>query len=217
MGKAKTKKVGVVTIPPLNLKVAVFTIEGTTPYVQNKFSAKAREEMRIKQEAGSTRKKGGKRAAKDFRQCYKDAQHIAVEGWHGIPAPAFRAAMISACRICGFQMTRAKLAVFVLADGIDRDDYTPLVKITKGTPEYTEYTVRNETGVVDIRPRPMWQAGWQAEVRVQFDADMFTLDDVANLLLRAGMQVGIGEGRPDSKKSTGMGWGTFKLLGRKEA
>jgi hypothetical protein len=28
---------------------------------------------------------------------------------------------------------------------------------------------------------------------------------------RVGAQVGIGEGRPDSKNSTGMGWGTFEI------
>ena len=113
MAKSKAmSKSGVgVTIAPPNLKVALFTIEGTAPYVQNKFSAKARELMREKQEAGSTGKKGSKRTAKDFQACYRAAMHISDEGWHGIPAPAFRAAMISACRICGFQMTKAKLAV----------------------------------------------------------------------------------------------------------
>ena len=35
--------------------------------------------------------------------------------------------------------------------------------------------------------------------------------DVTNLLMRVGQQVGIGEGRPDSKNSAGMGWGTFNV------
>jgi len=38
---------------------------------------------------------------------------------------------------------------------------------------------------------------------------------VTNLLSRVGMQVGIGEGRPFSKNSAGMGWGTFELEGSK--
>jgi hypothetical protein len=41
--------------------------------------------------------------------------------------------------------------------------------------------------------------------------DQFTPEDVANLMARVGMQVGIGEGRPDSKNSAGMGWGLFKI------
>ena len=101
--------------------------------------------------------------------------------------------------------------IFIEADGFDKDDQTPLVKITKGSPVYCEHYVRNETGVVDLRARPMWREGWEAIVRIRFDADQFTAEDIANLLSRTGLQVGIGEGRPDSKKSCGMGWGLFEL------
>jgi len=48
-------------------------------------------------------------------------------------------------------------------------------------------------------------------VVVNFDADQFTVQDVTNLMQRVGMQVGIGEGRPDSRDSAGLGWGTFCL------
>lgn len=66
-------------------------------------------------------------------------------------------------------------------------------------------------GVADIRWRPMWEQ-WSAKVRVRWDANQFSAQDVVNLLSRAGMQVGIGEGRPDSKASNGMGWGMFEVL-----
>jgi hypothetical protein len=199
------------TIPAPNFQVAAFRIRGDAPLVMNKFSAKALEQMRKKQEAGSTGKKGAKREPKDFQAAYENAIHRTGDGWIGIPATALRAAMISACKIVGFHMTKGKLAVFVQADGFEADG-TPLIRITKGEPFYHEALVRNETGVVDIRPRPMWNPGWEADVRVKYDADMFTLADVANLLMRAGAQVGILEGRPDSKKSTGQGWGTFEVL-----
>jgi hypothetical protein len=52
---------------------------------------------------------------------------------------------------------------------------------------------------------------WSADVNISYDSDQFTSTDVANLLQRVGQQVGIGEGRPDSKMSAGMGWGTFTL------
>ncbi len=112
-------------------------------------------------------------------------------------------------------MTLAKLSVFVVADGYERDRFgtQPLVKITKGKPERTDFAVRNATGVADIRPRPMWAEGWEAVVTIRFDADQFTLSDVTNLLARRGEQVGIGAGRPDSKDSAGMGWGTFRIGG----
>lgn len=205
-----------ITIQAPRFETASFKIRGTTPYVQNKFSNKAKEQIKETQMAGSTGKKGKKREAKDFQGCYEAAIHRSNEGWVGIPAPGFRAAMVSACRLVGFQMTKAKLGFFVEPDGIDSEDGTSLVRITKGEPAYHEAAVRNETGVLDMRARPMWMPGWEAEVRIKFDADMFTLTDIANLLLRAGQQVGIGEGRPDSKNSCGMGWGLFTIVEEEE-
>ncbi len=197
-------------IAPPNFKTVEFTIEGTAPYVQNKFSAKAREQMKSQQEAGPTARSKRKREAKDFQKAYEESKHVSNDGWYGIPAPAFRAALISACRTIGFKMTLAKLSVFVEADGFDRDDQSPLVKITKGEPEYFESLVRIQQ-TVDLRARAMFKPGWQAKLRIKFDADQFTSTDIANLLMRVGTQVGVGEGRPDSKTSTGMGWGTFTI------
>lgn len=205
--KKATKQVEI-TAP--DMEIVGFTIVGTAPYVQNKFSQKAKDMMRAAQEAGPKKKAKKQLEAKDFQAVYENAKHVSDDGWVGIPAPAFRNAMISACKIIGFVMTRAKLMVFIEADGFDAEDQTPLVKITKGKPEYVEHFVRNETGVADIRPRPMWKPGWEATVRVKFDKGQFTVEDMANLLARAGAQVGIGEGRPDSKKSCGMGWGLFE-------
>lgn len=201
-----------VTISAPNFQTAEFLIRGIAPYVQNKFSNKAKEIMKGTQEAGSTGKKGSKREPKNFQEAYEQSLHQSADGWYGMPAPAFRAAMISACRTVGFRMTLAKLSVFIEADGFDEDDATPLVKILKGEPEYFESLVRVANGAPDIRPRGKWQPGWEARIRIRFDADQFTLIDVSNLLMRVGLQVGIGEGRPDSKMSTGMGWGMFEVV-----
>lgn len=208
---AKKTVAETIAIQPPNMRVLSVLIEGTEPYCQNRFSAKAAEMMKQKQMEGEKAKKGKKREAKDFQECYEQAKHVSVEGWCGIPATAIRTALVSACRLCGFKMTHAKLGVFVLADGSDVVDLTPLIKIIKGEPRYVEHAVRNASGVADIRARPMWEPGWQALVRIRFDADMFTAQDLFNLLQRAGCQVGVGEGRPDSKDSCGMGWGLFKV------
>ena len=117
--------------------------------------------------------------------------------------------MVSACRLVGFKMTIAKLSVFIEADGIDRVDGVPLIRIN-GTPEPLRQHVRNATGVCDLRVRAMFKT-WSATIRISYDADQFSQEDVANLMMRVGRQVGIGEGRPDSKASVGMGWGTFSI------
>ena len=200
-----------VVIKAPNFQTAVFLIMGNAPMVQCAFPQKAKEEMKGKQEAGSQSKKGKAREPKNFQECYEQSQHISKEGWNGIPASAFRNGMVSACRIVGFKMTLAKLGIFIEAHGFDKNDGTPLVKITKGKPHYVEHSVRLETGVTDIRARAMFDEGWEALISINYDADMFSLEDISNLFMRQGMQVGIGEGRPDSKKSSGMGWGTFVI------
>jgi len=193
-----------------DIRTVAFNIRGTAPYVQARFSGKAMQAMMSKMAAGSVAKGKKVREARDFDEDYRNAMHVSVDGWHGIPASAFRQAMISACRLVGFRMTLAKLSVFVLADGFDAIDGIPLIKLA-GKPERVDMAVRNQTGVADIRVRPMWRE-WSAQVKVRYDADQFTTSDVANLMNRVGQQVGIGEGRPDSRESAGLGWGTFKLV-----
>lgn len=199
-----------VIIKPANIQTAEFSIKGTAPLVQARFSAKAMQAMMSKMAAGSTANKSRAKPARDFDDDFEQAKHISTEGWQGIPASAFRNAIISACRLVGFKMTLAKLSVFVKADGFDRVDGIPLIKF-KGKPERTEMAVRNATGVADIRIRPMWRE-WSSKVRISYDADQFTLEDVTNLMARVGLQVGIGEGRPDSRESAGLGLGTFELI-----
>ena len=201
------------TITAPNFQTAVFQIKGNAPYVQLAFGEKARNEMREKQAAGSTASKGKKRAAKDFDQCFVEAQHRSKDGWCGIPAGAVRNALVAACSIVGFHMTKGKKSIFVEADGFDVREGTPLIKLN-GEPRHVEHSVRNASGVADIRVRAMFDEGWTAKLTITFDADIFTTGDIANLLLRAGLQVGIGEGRPSSKNSCGMGWGTFTVEGK---
>lgn len=199
-----------IIISPPNFKIATFKLIGTAPYMQARFSAKAMQAMKEKMEAGSTAAKGKKRSARDFEDDFKQAQHIAEEGWNGIPASAFRNACIDVCRMVGFKMTHAKMSIFIVAEGRDKVDGTPLIKIHGAKPERTEMPVRNATGVMDIRARPMWRE-WSAIITVKYDEDQFKLADVTNLLARAGIQVGVGEGRPFSRESNGIDYGTWKI------
>lgn len=205
---AKKNEPTTVVVSAPKFKTLLLEIEGIAPLMQAKFSAKTRQEMMAKMMAGSTSKSKKTREARDFDDDFKQAQHVSEDGWVGIPAAAFRNACIDACRMVGFKMTHAKMSIFVEADGFDETDGTPLVKLIAGEPEKIEMAVRNATGVADIRVRPMWRK-WGAEIRIRFDEDQFTQQDVLNLLARAGQQVGIGEGRPYSKSSNGLGFGLF--------
>lgn len=105
-------------------------------------------------------------------------------------------------------MTLAKLSVFVIQDGWDKaEPQIPLIRIN-GKAVKQEDMARVETGQPYVTVRAAYH-DWSARIKIRWDADQFTLNDVTNLLCRVGSQVGIGEGRPDSKNSAGMGWGTF--------
>jgi hypothetical protein len=190
--------------------MAQFTLVGLTPLVIHRFSAKTKTQMKQKMEAGSTARSKRNREAKATDDLFEEARYRAPEGWDGFHAGSIRAALISACRLVGFKMTLAKLSLFIEADGVDRDEpQIPLVRIY-GDAVKQEDMARVETGQPYVTVRARYSP-WQAKVRVRYDADQFTVEDVTNLLARVGMQVGIGEGRPDSKNSAGMGWGLFTL------
>jgi hypothetical protein len=200
----------VITIKAPNFQTITLELEGTAPLLQNKFSKKAIETIMGKQQEGSTsRTKKGGREARDYEQDFIEAQHVSTEGWNGIPASSFRSAAIRACKLIGYNMTDAKMSIFVLADGYDEDG-TPLVKITSGKPEMHTAYVRLQGTTTDIRVRPIFKQ-WGCKISVRFDGDQFKAQDVVNLFLRAGLQVGVGEGRPFSKTSDGLGYGTFTV------
>jgi hypothetical protein len=201
----------ILTISAPNFQSAKVKIIGTAPLVMNKMSSQNRQKMIADMEKGSQTKKGTKRPPKDFDAVYKGAMHIADAGWYGIPASALRTAMVDACRLVGFKMTIAKLSVFIdPPDGFDKDDGQPLVRLTVGEPVRKDHAVKLANGSTDILARPFFYP-WAAEPTLTWDGDQFSATDVINLLARVGGQVGVGAGRPNSKNSTGMGWGTFKV------
>jgi hypothetical protein len=205
---APTKDVAI--IEPANMVRITVRIRGTAPLVMNRFSKKG-EIMAGMATPKAEKKSKTARPPRDYDADYEGAFHKTSAGWYGLPASGLRQGLIDACRTVNLVMTRAKMAVFVIADGFDEKDGTPLVRLQSPKPaERTEMVVRNDNGSVDIRIRPMWRE-WSAVITLEFDADMITAQSVVNLLDRVGRQVGVCEGRPFSKNSAGMGWGTFTV------
>jgi hypothetical protein len=198
-----------VVIPAPKMVTRKFKLIGVTPYVSNNFSQEAQDMMAETQKQGSQSKKGKKLAPKDFQKDFRESMHVSTEGWYGHPASTFRQAMVDACRTVGYKMTVAKMAVFVLGDGFDGASGVPLVRV-KGTPKAFTTYVRLANGKPDLKTRGRW-TNWSIDLVVEFDSEMFSESDVANLLMRVGRQVGIGAGRPFSKTSCGQDWGRFRL------
>lgn len=203
-----------VSIKAPNFQTAVFTIKGIAPLVIHRFSAKTKEQMKLKMETGKAASSKKNREAKDTNDIFNESRYVSKQGWDGFHASAVRNALISACRLVGFKMTLAKLSVFVEADGWDAvEPQIPLIRII-GKAVKQEDMARVETGQPYVTVRAAYH-DWTANIRIRWDGDQFTVEDITNLLARVGLQVGIGEGRPDSKNSAGMGWGLFEIEGAK--
>lgn len=198
-----------------NFQTAIFEIVGNAPLVIHRFSAKTKNEMKDKMEMGKSASSKKNREAKATDDLYMESKYVSKQGWEGFHAASIRNAMISACRLVNFKMTLAKMSVFVIADGVDATEpQIPLIKII-GKSIKQEDMARVTTGQPYVTVRAAYH-DWAAKITIRWDADQFSVDDVSNLLARVGMQVGIGEGRPDSKNSAGMGWGTFDIKGHEE-
>lgn len=209
---ATQKKTEAIEIKAPNIQVLEFRVTGTAPLMQQRMWKKG--ELMANMALGSTTKSKKKREPRDYDRDCEQSLHKSTDGWIGVPAAAFRNACIDVCRMVNFKMTHARMSIFIEADGLDADDGQPLVKLDVGKYERCDMATRNDNGSVDVRSRPMWRK-WGLNLRVRYDADQFTASDVANLVERAGLQVGIGEGRPFSKKSNGMGYGTFTVTTKK--
>jgi len=180
-----------------NLEVAAISIKGTSALICHKWSEKAKKEMLDKQMG----KNVGARAKKDPKKDYEDSLYRTSDGGYGFPAVAFKAAMVRAAKmIDGLAMTDVRQMVHVLAEDSD------LVRIA-GEPQSREDMVRLAKGVADIRYRGEFRE-WTADLKIQYNADVISADQVANLLYLAGFSVGVGEWRIEK----GGQFGTFTLV-----
>ena len=207
MGKKTQETVKIEILPP-NFKIITLKVVGASPLMMHKFSTKMKKQMEEKQTARDATKK--KREPKDYKAEFNAARYISTAGWDGVPSTMFRHAMIAACRtISGLAMTQAKGAFFVKADGREKEEGIGLIKII-GKVTHDTRPVRLESGVADMRNRPRYD-DWSCNVTIEYDADRLSANDIANLLARAGLQVGIGELRPQGKRSFGGDFGMWTV------
>ena len=199
-----------VNIHKPNTVMLGFHICGITPYVQDRFGPLAMAGMVDSLTGPRTRSSGKKKL--DVEATFKDKLHASSDGWFGIPAAAFRKAIIDVAALLRHKIDRIKAGIFVHADGMDEFTKQALVRITKGDPIIHCDHVPNQKRASTLSVRPMWEPGWEAVVRLSVDADLIAPDDVATFMMRVGCQVGLGAGRPLSKSSTGCEWGLFTIV-----
>jgi hypothetical protein len=205
----KDRKEIVISAP--NVNISEIEIVGTSDLVSNRFSAEVAQMLKDDMANNVTKAaKKERRKARDFAAEATASLYMSADGWHGMPANAFKSALVRAGQLAGVEMTLLKQCLFVHADGVDEaEQHVQLVRV-HGTPEAFQVPTRTK-GTVNISSRGRFAAGWRAVLRIEHEPAFISVQSVANLVMRAGKNVGIGAGRPMSSTSVGMGWGTFEL------
>jgi len=185
-------------------------IKGVTPLIPHRWSEKAIAMMAEKQARPGVRQK---REPKDPEQeaedsCYwVDVLDEKTGIWQrkaAMPAVAFKAAMVGACRF--FEepsMTAAKIMFYVVGD--DKEQLVPI----DGTKEMRTDTPRLQTGVADLRYRYQFMP-WSATLEVKFPPQVITVQSIY-ALLDAGGRGGIGDWRPSAPRSMTGTYGQFRI------
>jgi hypothetical protein len=217
--RAASTATGAIELQRLGRCMIRVPIEGLTPLITNKFSAKAQQIMLDKQMG-----KPVQRAPKDPEQNFRDAQHLLPDGTPAFPSVGFKAAIVDAARFfkgSKLPMTDLRRMIFVNGQaGTDKANQTLMVPVYgqwTGDEKTLEPAVatmrqdyaRNESGVADIRFRPQYTP-WCAVLEVVYVSNALTLESVLALVDAAGL-AGIGEWRPASKESNTGSYGTFRV------
>jgi len=177
------------------------TICGTTPMLQHAWDHKAIEMI----EAKKMGKKTKDREACDPEREFKAATYFTPEGEYGIPLLALKSAIINAAhKDLGIEKTLVRKALFIRSPNLEM-----ILPMAKGTPppKMRKDMVRVGAGSADVRYRPQFDE-WKVTFDVEYDTDLLQLDDLVNLINRAGFGVGIGEWRPEKNGE----YGRFEVL-----
>lgn len=188
-----------IVIPPLNTKVIELVLIGDNSLICHKFSEKAKKQIEDKQQKKA---KGGREKRKPEEE-FKQSLHV-LNGQKdfkkqefGFPAGGLKKAMLwVAADIEGVAGTQVKRHLHVLADDGN------LLKIHGDRPRMREDWVRIARGTTDMRYRGEF-LNWHLKPKIKYNADIFSPEQVINLINHAGCECGVGEWRPGSPKSPG--------------
>lgn len=203
---ASTNGEAAIRLKRLEKAVVNVPIVGLSPLIPHKWSEKSLRMMREKQSGSKAR---AKKDPKDPVEEAEGATYYLENGRPGMPATAFKAAIVGAARYFdGITLVQAREAFFVVGEGADQ-----LVPID--FPEdgrvLREDTPRVSGGTADLRYRYAYWP-WRAILPVRFNPVLIDTESVFALVDAAG-QGGVGDWRPSSPKSNTGSFGTFEVEG----
>jgi hypothetical protein len=197
-----------IELPPLKLAHAEIGIVGDTPLIVHAWSQKAREEMLRKQ-----MKLPVHRETKDPVDAFMRSMYRTDENFYGIPAVGVKNAMVTACTsVDGITKTAARQAFIIVGErgktkAAFADLFSPqdLVRVRSPNPPTLREDMVRLAGIgntADLRYRAEYWP-WGAVLTIRFNANVLSLDQLANLLNTSGFGVGLCEWRPERDGQSG--------------
>jgi len=179
-----------ITLPKMNIQMLVLTLVGDSPLISHAWSERVKKAMLDKQlgvpDVG--------REKKDPQRDYEESLYKLPNGKFGFPAVAFKSAAVSACRFVeGVKMTEARGSFHIIGDMIE----------IQGEPSMREDMVKVGMGLPDIRYRAEFKK-WKAKVKIRYNANAVSQEQVVNLFNVSGFGIGVGDWRPERDGSFGM-------------
>lgn len=204
MAKKKKEDTGTIELTRLSETELDIPIRGTAPVIPHRWSEKSIRMMPGHPEKDTVKTK------KELRNPEAEAEACLykVEGKPAIPATAFKAAMVGACRF--FEkpsMVEAKQMFFVV--GIADENGDQLVPLDFKEKALREDTPRNSNGNADLRYRYAIKE-WSATLKVKFVPEIISPDSIVSLVDAAG-RGGVGDWRPSAPKSYTGTFGTWRV------
>jgi hypothetical protein len=179
---------GPIKLAPIQKLRVSMRIVGKSPLIQHQWGQKAIGMMRDKH-AG---KKTKTRDVRDPEAEGREAMYLTDDGKPGVPAMAIKSAVIGAAhKDSGVEKTLVRKALF-----IECNDSGKVLPMDCDEPEIREDTVRVGQGSADLRYRPYFHR-WAVDITWEVDGELLRVEDLLNLIDRAGFGVGIGEWRPE--------------------
>ena len=191
--KEKSQKIQIKTP---NIKVVTVPIIGDTPYVPHRISEKTAGLAQHIDQQGKYIKAVVKEP-RDLDAEYESCFYYDPDGNMAIPGSAFQKAMCTAAIDLNqdIHMTTVKRNIHVL---------TQWAVLSYDEIRRREDVVRQsgKSRAPDLRARPEF-INWKTEIVIRFDADIFPLASVMNLLARAGASIGVGDHRLEQGHDSG--------------
>lgn len=179
-----------ITLPKINIQTLMLTLVGDSPLISHAWSERDKKAMLDKMMGAAD----VGRERKDPQREFQESLYKLPNGKYGFPAVAFKSAAVSACRFVeGTKMTEARGAFHIVGDMVEID----------GEPSMREDIVKVGMGASTIRYRAEFKK-WKAKIKMRFNANALSRDQVVNLFSVSGFGIGVGDWRPERDGSFGM-------------